>query len=404
MRALVAQIMNLIYIDSVTEPEIMKNRSFETNAIHYSKEFGEHGAMNVAIYQNSTFAQKDPGVWEPYTYTRTNNPTEEALRCTLAGLEGGSHGVAFSSGLGAINAMMELLNPGDHVVSMSDIYGGTHRLFSRFVEKRGISFTYVDTTDEVLVKAAIKPNTKLIFLETPSNPLLKITDLAAISAIAKSAGALFAVDNTMATPYGQRPIEFGADIVMHSTSKYISGHTNVIGGMLVVKDVALYDELRFIHKATGANPAPFDCYLTMLGLKTLGVRMRQHCENAQYLAEYLREHTLVDEVFYPGLSEHPQHELAKRQMNCFGGIVSFTLKVDENRAKEFIRKLEIFSVAISFGSVASLVDYPALMSHKEMPKEERRERGFADTLIRISVGIEDKQDLLADLNSAFGTI
>jgi cystathionine beta-lyase/cystathionine gamma-synthase len=382
----------------------MKTRNFETDAIHYSKKFGEHGAMNVAIYQNSTFAQKEPGVWEPYTYTRTNNPTEEALRSTLAGLEGGSYGVCFSSGLAAINAMMELLNPGDHVVSMSDIYGGTHRLFTQFVEKRGISFTYVDTTDISAVRQAVTTATKLIFLETPSNPLLKISDIKALSSVAKAAGALLAVDNTMATPYGQRPIEHGADIVMHSTSKYISGHTNVIGGVLVVKDGGLYDQIKFIHKATGANPAPFDCYLTMLGLKTLAVRMRQHCENAMFLAEYLQANPAVDEVYYPGLSNHSQHELAKSQMNCFGGIVSFTLKADEEVAKEFIRRLEIFSVAISFGSVVSLVDYPALMSHKEMPKEERRERGFADTLIRLSVGIEDKHDLLADLEHAFSIV
>jgi cystathionine beta-lyase/cystathionine gamma-synthase len=375
----------------------MKKRSLETEAIHFGERFGEKGSMNVAIYQNSTFKQKNPGDWEEYTYTRTNNPTEEALRKSLAELEGGLYSVAFSSGLAAINAMTELFTKGDHIVSMADIYGGSHRLFTQFVQKRGIEFSYIDTTDLATVEEAIKPNTKLVYVETPSNPLLKITDLAALGKITKAKGVLLAVDNTMATPYLQRPLEFGADLVVHSTSKYLSGHTNVIGGAVIANKKELLDQLKFIHKATGGNPGPFDCYLTMLGLKTLAVRMRQHQSNAQKVAELLAAHKRVKKVYYPGLPDHPQHALAKKQMNGFGGILSFELDGDEDQAKKFIKSLELFSISISFGSVASLINYPAKMSHKEMPREERVRRGFADTLIRMSIGIEKDSDLLEDI-------
>lgn len=378
----------------------MKKRNLETEAIHYSKKFGEKGAMNVPIYQNSTFRQKIPGTWEEYTYTRTNNPTEEALRRTIAGLENGAYAVIFSSGLAAINAVTELFSMGDHIISTADIYGGTHRLFNKFTEKRGLTFTFVDTTDINTVRESIKENTKLIYVETPSNPLLTITDLRALSKLAKERGILLAVDNTMATPYLQRPLDLGADIVINSTSKYLSGHTNVIGGAVAANNQEMLEQLKFIHKATGGSPGPFDCYLTMLGIKTLAVRMRQHEQNAHRVAEYLNGHKKIRKVYYPGLPEHPQHKLAKEQMAGFGGMVSFEIDGDEEAAKRFLANIELFSLSISFGSVASLIAYPAKMSHKEMAREERLKRGFADSLIRMSVGIEKDSDLLEDIENA----
>ncbi|MCB0352329.1 MAG: PLP-dependent transferase [Bdellovibrionales bacterium] len=378
-----------------------KRRGFETEAIHLSKKFGERGALNVPIYQNSTFAQVEPGKWEDYTYTRTNNPTEEALRNALSVLEGGAYGIITSSGLAAINALCEMFDSGDHIVSTADVYGGTYRLFTEFVAKRGIEFSFVESKDITQVSGAVRENTKLIYVETPSNPLLEITDIPAIARIAKSQGALLAVDNTMATPYFQKPLELGADIVIHSLSKYISGHTNVIGGALIVKDDSYRDQIKFIRKATGANPAPFDCYLTLLGLKTLALRMRRHEENALRVAKYLVEQPRVVSVRYPGLSEHPQHELAKKQMSGFGGIVSFELDGDEKVAKKFIQDTELFTISISFGSVASFISYPAQMSHKDMPREERIKRGFSDSLVRLSLGIEDVNDLISALDGAF---
>ncbi len=378
----------------------MKNKGFATRAIHYSEQFGEKGSLNVPIYQNSTFKQKIPGEWEEYTYTRTNNPTEEALRQAIAGLEGGQYGVIFGSGLAAIGAVTELFGQGDHIISTADIYGGTHRLFERFTQKKGIAFSYVNTKNLDEIKAALKPNTKLIYVETPSNPLLEITDLKALSEMAKAHGALLAVDNTMATPFCQQPLALRADIVIHSTSKYISGHTNVIGGAVVMNDAALFQELKFIHKAVGGAPGPFDCYLTMLGIKTLALRMQQHERNAQTIVEYLKTQQRITKIYYPGLPEHPQHALAKAQMSGFGGIVSFELDGDEAHAKNFLKHLELFGLAISFGSVTSLCSYPAKMSHKEMPREERLRRGFSDSLIRLSVGIENVTDLTADIDQA----
>jgi cystathionine beta-lyase/cystathionine gamma-synthase len=378
----------------------LKKKHLETEAVHFSEKFGEKGAMNVPIYQNSAFKQKIPGAWEEYTYTRTNNPTEEALRKSIAGLENGAYSVIFSSGLAAINAMTELLGNGDHMVSLDDIYGGTHRLFTQFVQKRGIEFTFVDSVELSSVKEAVKANTKLVYVETPSNPLLKITDLLALSQFTKEKGILLAVDNTIATPYFQRPLELGADLVVHSTSKYISGHTNVIGGAVVANDPELLNKLKFIHKATGGVPSPFDCYLTMLGIKTLALRMKQCTFNAQKIAEYLESHSKVKKVYYPGLTAHPQHLLAKNQMSGFGGMISFEVAGDEEAAKKFMEKLELFSLSISFGSVASLVSYPAKMSHKEMPRDERIRRGFTDSLIRLSIGIENHKDLLEDIENA----
>ena len=382
----------------------MKKRRIETEAIHFSELFGEKGSMNVPIYQNSTFKQKIPGKWEEFTYTRTNNPTEEALRKSIASMEGGRYSVIFGSGLAAIGAVMELLNAGDHVVSSADVYGGTHRMFTRFIEKRGIGFSFVETSNLEEVVAAIQPTTKLVYVETPSNPLLSITDLRKLSEITKSKGILLAVDNTMATPYLQRPIELGADLVIHSLSKYMSGHTNVIGGAVVVNTPEMIDQMKFIHKATGGVPGPFECYLTMLGIKTLAVRMTQHQANAMRIANYLKEHAKVRKVYYPGLPEHPQHALAKAQMSGFGGILSFELDGEVEAALSFIHGLELFPIAISFGSVTSIVSSPATMSHKEMAREERIKRGFADSLVRLSVGIEHIDDLLEDIEQALAKV
>ncbi|MBL7662554.1 PLP-dependent transferase [bacterium] len=382
----------------------MKKISIETAVVNFSKQFGEKGSLNVPIYQNSTFKQKIPGTWEEYTYTRTNNPTEEALRNTIAGLENAKYGIVFSSGLAAINAVTELLAPGDHIISTADIYGGTHRLFSCFTQKKNMSFSYVDTTNLAAVEEAINAQTKLIYVETPSNPLLSITDIAALSKLTKARGILLAIDNTMATPYLQRPLELGADLVIHSTSKYLSGHTNVIGGAVVSNNDQLLQELKFIHKAVGGSPAPFDCYLTMLGIKTLALRMKQHEANAQSITSFLKGHKKISRIYYPGLSEHPQHALAKQQMSGFGGIVSFEIDGDEAAAQRFIGAIEHFSLAVSFGSVASLIDYPAKMSHKEMAREERLQRGFSDSLIRLSVGIEKDTDLIADIGNALDKV
>ena len=378
----------------------MKKRRIETEAVHFSERFGEKGSMNVPIYQNSTYQQKSPGIWEEFTYARVNNPTEEALRKSIAGLENAAYAVIFGSGLAAIGAVMDLFSPGDHIVSSADIYGGTQRLFSRVIEKRGVEFSFVETSDIGEIERAIKPNTKLIYVETPSNPLLSITDLRAVSAIAKAKGILFAVDSSMATPIFQRPLDLGADMVIHSLSKYISGHTNVIGGAVAANDPELLEQIKFVHKATGAVPGPFDCFLTMLGIKTLPLRMKQHQENAQRLVSYLKEHPKVVKVYYPGLPEHPQHALAKSQMSGFGGILSFDLDGDIDTARRFIEALELFPIAVSFGSVTSIVSSPASMSHKEMPREERIRRGFADSLIRISAGIEHIDDLLEDVGQA----
>jgi cystathionine beta-lyase/cystathionine gamma-synthase len=387
----------------------MKSDYPETKAIHFGETFSEKGSINVPIYQNSTFKQKVPATWEQFgweefTYTRTNNPTEEALRQSLACLENGKYSVVFSSGLAAINALSELLQSGDHVISSADIYGGTHRLFTQFIKKRGINFSFVESSNIGEIKNAVTDKTKLIFVETPSNPLIKITDLKAVSSFAKEKDLLLAVDNTMATPYFQRPLDLGADLVINSTSKYISGHTNVVGGVVVANSKDLLDKLKFIHKATGGNPGPFDCYLTMLGIKTLAIRMRQHETNAIQIANLLSNHPKVKKVYFPGLATHPQHNLAKEQMSGFGAIVSFEVDGEETAAQIFLENLKLFALSVSFGSVTSLSAYPAKMSHKDIPKEERIKRGFSDSLIRLSAGIEKSEDLLEDITQALSKL
>jgi len=378
----------------------MDEYSIETKAIHLSKRLSDKGSLNVPIYQNSTFAQVTAGDWEEYTYSRTNNPTEDALRKVLAELENGSHAVMYSSGLAAIASVMELLNAGDHVISMADIYGGTFRFYGESGKRHGLEFSFINTTHLDEVKEAITPSTKMIFVETPSNPQLQITDLAALSKLAKEHDLLLVVDNTMATPVFQNPLDFGVDIVVHSTSKYISGHTNVIGGATVVNNEKLYDQLRHIRKATGASPGPFDCYLTLLGIKTLPLRMKQHQENAYAVAQFLEKVDGVSNVMYLGLKSHPQYDLMHKQMSGAGGIISFEIN-EESRIDTFIKNLELFSLAVSFGSVASLIDFPAKMSHKDIPTQQRLSHGVSESMVRLSIGIENKDDLIADLEQAF---
>lgn len=357
------------------------------------------GAVMQPIYATSTYAQSSPGVHQGFEYSRTHNPTRFAYERCIASLEGGSRGFAFASGLAATSTLLELLDSGDHVIAMDDLYGGSYRLFER-VRKRsaGLDFSFVDLTDPAKFEAAITPKTKLVWIETPTNPLLKIVDIAAIVAIAKKHGLLVAVDNTFASPILQRPLEHGADIVMHSATKYLNGHSDIVGGMLVVGDNAeLGEQLAFLQNSIGAVQGPFDSFLALRGLKTLHLRMKAHCENAMALAEFLQAHPAIEDVIYPGLSSHPHHELAKRQMDGFGGMLSIRLKGGFEAAKRFCERLELFTLAESLGGVESLVNHPAVMTHASIPLERRAELGISDNLVRLSVGIEWVEDLRADL-------
>ena len=362
------------------------------------------GAVMQPIYATSTYAQSSPGVHQGFEYSRTHNPTRFAYERCVAALEGGSRGFAFASGLAATSTLLELLDSGDHVVAMDDIYGGSYRLFER-VRRRsaGLDFSFVDLTDPAKFEAAITPKTKLVWIETPTNPLLKIVDIAAISAIARKHGLLVAVDNTFASPMLQRPLEHGADIVMHSATKFINGHSDIVGGLLVVGDNAeLAEQLAFLQNSIGAVQGPFDSFLALRGLKTLHLRMRAHCENAMALAQWLDAHEAVAEVIYPGLPSHPHHELAKRQMDGFGGMLSIRLKGGFEAAKRFCERLELFTLAESLGGVESLVNHPAVMTHASIPPARRAELGIGDELVRLSVGVEDVADLQADLARALG--
>ena len=360
------------------------------------------GAVMPPIYATSTYAQSSPGVHQGFEYSRTHNPTRFAYERCAAALEGGSRGFAFASGLAATSTLLELLDSGDHVIAMDDLYGGSYRLFER-VRRRsaGLSFSFVDLTDPAQFEAAITPKTRLVWIETPTNPLLKIVDIAAIAAIAKQHGLLVAVDNTFASPILQRPLEHGADIVMHSATKYLNGHSDMVGGMLVVGDnSALADQLAFLQNAIGGVQGPFDSFLALRGLKTLHLRMRAHCENALDLAAWLEGQPGVERVLYPGLASHPQHELAKRQMAGFGGIISVYLEGGFEGAKRFCERLEVFTLAESLGGVESLANHPAVMTHASVPAERRAEIGIGDNLVRLSVGVEDVEDLRADLAHA----
>ena len=362
------------------------------------------GAVMPPIYATSTYAQSSPGVHQGFEYSRTHNPTRFAYERCVATLERGSRGFAFASGLAATSTLLELLDSGDHVIAMDDVYGGSFRLFER-VRRRsaGLDFSWVDLTDPAKFEAAITPKTKLVWIETPTNPLLKIVDIAAIAAIAKRRGLLVAVDNTFASPMLQRPLEHGADIVMHSATKFINGHSDIVGGLLVVGDNdELGEQLGFLQNSVGAVQGPFDSFLALRGLKTLHLRMRAHCENALALAQWLQEQAAVTEVIYPGLPSHPHHELAKRQMDGFGGMLSIRLKGGFEAAKRFCERLQLFTLAESLGGVESLVNHPAVMTHASIPPARRAELGIGDELVRLSVGVEDVADLRADLAQALG--
>jgi cystathionine gamma-lyase len=381
---------------------------FSTRAIHVGQEADPStGATIVPIYQTSTYTQDRVGVHKGYDYSRTTNPTRVALEKQLASLEGATFGSAFASGMAATAAVLNLLSAGDHAIVTDDLYGGTYRLFSRVLARYGLTFSYVDMSDLEAVRAAIKPNTKLFWIETPTNPMLKLIDIRAIVNLRASldgagigGGPVVVVDNTFATPFFQQPLSLGADVVVHSTTKYIGGHSDVVGGIAVTNDRELHDAIAFHQNAVGGIPGPHDAWLTMRGAKTLALRMREHARNAQAVAEFLEGHGGVARVHYPGLASHPQHELARRQMSGFGGMVSFVLDGPEERALDFAHRLKYFSLAESLGGVESLICHPARMTHGSIPKEDRERRGVTDGLLRLSVGIEDTDDLLDDLEQA----
>jgi cystathionine gamma-lyase len=377
----------------------------ETLAIHG----GQHhesvtGAVMQPIFQTSTYAQRSPGEHTGFEYSRTQNPTRFALERAIASLEGGTHGLAFASGCAATTTVIQLLDAGDHVIAGDDIYGGTFRLFDKVMSRRGQRFSYVDPRDLAAVEAAFEPRTKLVWLETPTNPMLKLGDIAAIAKLCKQRGALLAVDNTFMTPVFQRPLELGADLVVHSTTKYVGGHSDVVGGAIAMASAELHDRLYFLQNSCGAVPGPQDCYLTLRGIKTLALRMQRHDENARTIARYLESHPKIESVIYPGLESHPQHELAKRQMSGFGGMISFYMKGGLPEARRFLETVRVFTLAESLGGVESLIEHPAIMTHASVPKENRDKLGIADGFVRASVGIEHIDDLLADLDRALAAV
>jgi len=373
---------------------------FATRAVHAGKIPDPlAGAVMTPIYQTSTYIQDGLGRHKGYEYARTRNPTREALERNVAALEGGRHGFAFASGLAAVDAVLKLLAKGDHVVCGDNVYGGTHRQMTLIWARVGLDFSFVDATDTGNIAAAVTPRTKMVYAETPTNPMMRLCDLAAAGEVARRAGALFVVDNTFATPYFQRPIELGADIVLHSTTKYLNGHSDMVGGMLVTNSGAIAERLGFIQNAAGAVPGPFDCWLALRGTKTLALRMRQHDANGRRIAEWLTKHPKVKQVYYPGLPSHPQHELACRQMKGFGGMISVELG-SLDRARAFAEHTKIFALAESLGGVESLIGHPASMTHASVPPDMRRGLGLTDSLVRLSVGIEDVDDLIKDLEQA----
>jgi cystathionine beta-lyase/cystathionine gamma-synthase len=377
---------------------------FATDAIHVGQEPDPAtGAIIVPIYQTSTYVQEELGKHKGYEYARTANPTRSALERNLACLEGGRHGYAFASGMAAINALMTLLKSGDHVVASHNLYGGSFRLFERVLKDFGLSFSYANTSRLEDVERAIQPSTRLLYVETPTNPVMEITDIAAAASLAHRRGLLLAVDNTFMSPYFQRPLELGADFVLHSTTKYLNGHSDGVGGAIVLNDDALSERLKFLQNAAGAILGPFDSWLILRGVKTLAVRMRQHDANGQAIARFLAAHPKVQKVYYPGLPTHPQHELARRQMKGFGGMIAFETGSLEN-AKAVLRSVRICSLAESLGGVETLISHPATMTHASVPAEARERLGITGGLVRISAGIEDVEDLIADLDQALAQI
>jgi cystathionine gamma-lyase len=378
---------------------------FATRCIHAGQEPDPTtGAVMMPIYATSTYVQQSPGVNKGYDYARTKNPTRMAFERCIADLEGGSAAFAFASGLAAISTSLECLDQGSHVISVDDLYGGSRRLFER-VRKRsmGIEVSYLDLSDPDAIEAAIRPNTRLVWVETPTNPLLKLVDLERVAAIAKKRGIWAAADNTFASPYVQRPLEHGFDLVVHSTTKYLNGHSDMVGGVAVVADNAeLGERLKFLQNAVGAIQGPFDSFLALRGLKTLALRMERHCTSGLKIAAWLERHPKVRRVFYPGLASHPQHALAKKQMHAFGGMISAELEGTLDDARRFLERCQLFALAESLGGVESLIEHPALMTHGSVPVDVRAALGISDTLVRLSVGIEDPDDLIADLDAALG--
>lgn len=374
---------------------------FATRAIHAGQDPEKlTGAVVVPIYQTSTFAQPSPGEHLGHEYSRTSNPTRDALQAALASLEGGSRAMCFSSGLAATHALIALLDAGDHVVAMDDMYGGTFRQFDKVWRRHGIRFTYVDLRDAAAFEAAIEPRTKLLWMETPTNPMLKLVDIADLAQRARARGVLSVVDNTFATPYLQRPLELGADIVVHSTTKYIGGHSDVVGGAVIVQDEELGNRIAFLQNANGGTPGPFDSWLTLRGLKTLAIRMERHCANALQIAQWLEQHPRVKKVVYPGLPSHPQFALASKQMRAGGGMITAFLDGDVDNARKFLSATRVFTLAESLGGVESLIEHPGIMTHASIPAERRKEIGIDDSLVRLSVGIEHVDDQIADLRHA----
>lgn len=378
---------------------------FATRAIHAGQEADPTtGATITPIYQTSTYTQAGLGEHKGYEYSRTGNPTRAALETCLAALENATHGLAFASGMAATSAVLSMLRPGDHVVASDDLYGGSYRIFERVLRPMGVTFDYVPARETSAYAQALRPETKMIWVETPTNPLLTLVDIAAVASIAREHGIRVVVDNTFATPYLQQPLDLGAHIVVHSTTKYINGHSDVIGGAVLTSDEEAYEQIKFYQNAAGGVPSPFDSWLTLRGAKTLAVRMRQHCENAQAIAEFVERHPRVRRVYYPGLASHPDHELASRQMRAYGGMVSFAFDGTRDDVDAFVRNLRVFALAESLGGIESLCCHPASMTHGSIPAEERERRGVTDTLLRLSVGIEGVDDLIADLEQALAKV
>ena len=376
---------------------------FGTRAIHAGQPPEKTtGAVMTPIFQTSTYAQSSPGVHTGYEYSRTDNPTRTAYQECVAALEGGKHALAFASGLATTGAIMHLLKAGDHVLVCDDVYGGTFRIFDKVYKNLGIEFTFADLSDPSKAAAHFKPNTKMLWIETPTNPMLKILDIEALTKLARSKGATSVVDNTFMSAYFQNPLALGADMVVHSVTKYMNGHSDVVGGIAVMNSTELYDRLKFLQNAIGAVPAPMDCFLVMRGLKTLHVRMERHAQNAMTIAKYLEAHPKVEKVIYPGLESHPQHSLARKQMSGFGGMITFFIKGGLPEARAFLEKVKIFTLAESLGGVESLIEHPAIMTHASVPAASRQALGIHDNLIRISVGIETLEDLKQDLAQALG--
>ncbi len=379
---------------------------FGTKAIHAGVEPDPTtGAIMTPIYQTSTYVQESPAKHKGYAYARGSNPTRNALQKSIASLENGKFGICFSSGMGATDAVIRLLSPGDEVITSNDLYGGSYRLFKRVYEKYGIKFHFIDLSNAENARPFFNKNTKLMWVETPSNPLMRIIDIKACADLAKKHNVTVAVDNTFASPYLQTPLELGADIVMHSVTKYLSGHSDVVMGALVVNDEKLYQDLAFMANSCGAVPGPQDSFLVLRGIKTLHLRMERHCFNGKKIAEFLKSHPKAGNIYWPGFSDHPNHAIAKKQMRDFGGMLSFTLKDDRiEQAVKFMENVKLFSLAESLGGVESLINHPASMTHASIPKEERMKNGLTDTLIRLSVGVEDVEDLIEDLEQAFNKL